>query len=205
VTSTAPGRRERKKAATRQALADAALAMFLERGFDRVTVAEVAEAADVSVATLFKYFPSKEALLFDRDADREAELVAAVRDRPTGVSIVDALQAFLTSRIETRTGGADVENLRKFRALVTDTPSLSAYLARMWARHTDALAAAIAAELGLAATPPLVRALAYLAVQAPVVARGAEGDPREQLDAYFTLLRTGWDAQEKALSPMPDG
>jgi MftR C-terminal domain len=86
---------------------------------------------------------------------------------------------------------ADMPPLRRFRTLVTDTPSLSAYLARMWARHTDALAAAIAAELGLAATPPLVRALAYLAVQAPVVARGADGDPREQLDANFTLLRTG--------------
>jgi hypothetical protein len=95
--------------------------------------------------------------------------------------------------------------LRRFRTLVTNTPSLSAHLARMWARHTDALAAAIAGELGLAATPLLVRALAYLAVQAPVVARGADGDPREQLDAYFTLLRTGWDTQEKALSPIPDG
>jgi AcrR family transcriptional regulator len=192
VTSTSPGRRERKKAATRKALADAALALFMDRGFDRVTVAEIADAADVSIATLFKYFPSKEALLFDRDADREAELVAAVRDRPAGVSIIDALQAFLASRIDIGADRPAVENLRRFRALVADTPSLSAYLARMWARHTDALASAISAELGLA-------------VQAPVVARGAEGDPREQLDAYFTLLRTGWDAQQRALSGNPDG
>lgn len=205
MTSTSPGRRERKKAATRKALADAALALFMERGFDRVTVAEIADAADVSIATLFKYFPSKEALLFDRDADREAELVAAVRDRPAGVSIIDALQAFLASRIDIGADRPAVENLRRFRALVADTPSLSAYLARMWARHTDALASAISAELGLASTPPVVRALAYLAVQAPVVARGADGDPSEQLDAYFTLLRTGWDVQQRALSGNPDG
>lgn len=76
------GRRERKKAQTRQALADAALKLFLERGYDEVGVKEVADAADVSVTTLFKYFPSKEALLFDQDDDIEAALVAAVHGRP---------------------------------------------------------------------------------------------------------------------------
>jgi AcrR family transcriptional regulator len=205
TSSTTPGRRERKKAATRKALADAALALFLERGFDQVTVAEVAEAADVSIATLFKYFPSKEALLFDRDTDREAELVAAVRDRAPEVSIIDALQSFLVSRIDAGSDGRNIENLRRFRALVVETPSLSAYLSRTWARHTDALAAVIAAELGLASTPPVVRALASFVVQAPVAARGVDVDPREQLEACFTLLRTGWDAQQEVLSEDPDG
>ncbi|HWO62981.1 MAG TPA: helix-turn-helix domain-containing protein, partial [Umezawaea sp.] len=59
------GRRERKKAATRQALADAALRLFLERGFDAVGVREIADAADVATTTLFKYFPTKESLVFD--------------------------------------------------------------------------------------------------------------------------------------------
>src|SRR3954467_4440710 len=80
----AVGRRERKKAATRQALADAALELFLARGFDNVGVREIAEAADVSTATLFKHFPTKESLVFDLDAEREAALVAAVRDREPG-------------------------------------------------------------------------------------------------------------------------
>jgi AcrR family transcriptional regulator len=201
MTCPPVGRRERKKAATRQALADAALALFLERGFDKVTVAEIAEAADVSTATLFKHFPSKEALLFDRDADRESALVAAVRERPQGTSILDALQAFLITRLEDRADGGvdtpDVEGLRRFRALVVETPGLMAYAARMWARHADALADAIAAELGLADIPPVVRAFAHLVVQAPGAARG-EG-ARERLDAYFDLLRTGWDAQQDAL------
>ena len=66
------GRRERKKAQTRRALADAAMRLFTERGYDNVGVREVAEEADVAVTTLFKRFPSKEALVFDGDADREA-------------------------------------------------------------------------------------------------------------------------------------
>ena len=200
MTSTEPGRRERKKAATRQALADAALRLFLERGFDRVTVTEVAEAADVSVATLFKHFPSKEALLFDRETDREQALTAAVRERAPGVSILDALRALFLDRAHARPGGHGDPDFRRFRALVAGTPSLREYWARMWVRHTDALAGAIADELGLAAPTPVVRALAQLVVQAPGAARAADVDPGEQLEAYFTLLRTGWDAQEAALT-----
>src|SRR4051794_41350410 len=82
------GRRERKKAATRRALADAALELFLERGYDDVTVAEIAEAADVSVTTLFNHFPGgKPALVFDEAQAREDALVAAVRDRPEGTGL----------------------------------------------------------------------------------------------------------------------
>ena len=64
--TTTVGRRERKKAQTRQALTDAALRLFLEHGYDAVTVAQIAEAADVSIATVFKHVPDgKEALIFD--------------------------------------------------------------------------------------------------------------------------------------------
>ncbi|WP_280454554.1 TetR/AcrR family transcriptional regulator, partial [Nocardia brasiliensis] len=70
---TEPGRRERKKAANRQALADAALRLFLERGYDAVGVREIADAADVSVATLFKHFPGgKEALVVGQGGGRGA-------------------------------------------------------------------------------------------------------------------------------------
>lgn len=72
----AVGRRERKKAATRQAIADAALELFLEHGFDRVSVRDVAEKADVSTTTLFAHFPSKESLVFDREEDVDARLRA---------------------------------------------------------------------------------------------------------------------------------
>ncbi len=76
------GRRERKKAATRRAIADAALRLFLERGYDAVGIREIADAADVSTTTLFKHFPVKEALVFDEDDDQEERLLTAVRERP---------------------------------------------------------------------------------------------------------------------------
>jgi hypothetical protein len=73
----------------------------------------------------------------------------------------------------------------------------------MWARHTGAVARAIAEDLGLPEPSPTVRALAYLVVQAPGVGRGADADPHEQLDAYFDLLGTGWDAQVATLRSDP--
>ncbi len=90
MADTTTGRRERKKAQTRQALADAAVRLFTERGFDDVGVREVAEAADVSLSTLFKHFPSKEALVFDLDTDIESALVAAIRDRDPGKPVLHA-------------------------------------------------------------------------------------------------------------------
>lgn len=90
-----PGRRERKKAATRQALSDAALRLFLEKGFDRVKVAEIAAAADTALTTLFAHFPGgKEAIVLEDGAEREAALTAAVRGRAGGVSVLEALRAF---------------------------------------------------------------------------------------------------------------
>ncbi|MFE0024869.1 TetR/AcrR family transcriptional regulator, partial [Amycolatopsis sp. NPDC059021] len=94
-----PGRRERKKAATRKALSDAALKLFLARGFDNVTVAEIADAADTAVSTLFAHFPGgKEALVLGDGGEREAALTAAVRERAEGTSILDALRDFLATR-----------------------------------------------------------------------------------------------------------
>ena len=86
------GLRERKKRATRQLIADVATGLFVQRGFDEVTVAEVAEAAGVSKMTVFNYFPRKEDLFLDRHADRLADLVSAVRSRPAGVSAAGALR-----------------------------------------------------------------------------------------------------------------
>lgn len=80
----AMGLRETKKRQTRTAIADAALGLFLERGFDRVTVAEVARQAGVSTNTVFNYFPAKEDLFFDRQEEVEGRLAALVRDRAPG-------------------------------------------------------------------------------------------------------------------------
>lgn len=89
------GRRERKKAATREAISDVATQLFMERGFDRVTVAEVAEAADVSIKTVFNHFGSKEDLFLDREAEVRQGIVDAVAARPPGQSVTGALRVLL--------------------------------------------------------------------------------------------------------------
>ena len=126
-----PGRRERKKAATRKAIADTALRMFLERGYDAVGIREIAAAADVAITTLFAHFPSKEALVFDEDQKREDRLIRAVTGREPGRSIPQALrqQLHVTVREFARPGAAP------FWRLVDSSPALREYASTMWLRH----------------------------------------------------------------------
>ncbi|MEU5209123.1 TetR family transcriptional regulator [Streptomyces sp. NPDC020742] len=188
VEQPPPGRRERKKARTRQALADAALRLFLERGYDQVGVKDVAEAADVSVTTLFKHFPSKEALVFDQDAEQRAALLAAVRERADGTTVLDALRTHLRALL---VGVHEAPGFREFRALVEGTPALTEYAHRMWLRHEEALAGALTEEVGGAADEVAVRSLAHFVLAAPRLAGGC-ADPGAALDAVFVRLRQGW-------------
>src|SRR3954469_18157698 len=91
----AGGLRERKKEETRRRIAQTARELFVERGFDRVTVDEVARAADVSQKTVFNYFPTKEDLFYWRMESFEEELLAAVRGRAEGESVIAAFGRFL--------------------------------------------------------------------------------------------------------------
>src|SRR5919201_6303830 len=93
--SRAAGLRERKKRQTRQLIADTARRLFAERGFEAVTVAEVARAADVSEATVFNYFPTKEDLFYSGMETFEALLVEAVRARSAGETVLRAFQRFV--------------------------------------------------------------------------------------------------------------
>ena len=187
--TTATGRRERKKAATRTAISDAALRLFLERGYDQVGVKEVADAADVAVTTLFQHFPSKEALVFDEDGDREQALVAAVTERLATQSVIDAVQGYYDrSQSLTLDPG-----LRNFLHLVQSTPALREYSRRMWTRHENALARAIVATqpASSAATGIAAAALARFILEGLHLA-GEQPHPREALTETFGLLRTGW-------------
>ncbi|MFI2612776.1 TetR/AcrR family transcriptional regulator [Kitasatospora sp. NPDC018619] len=185
------GRRERKKAATRQAIADAALRLFLERGYDAVGIREIADAADVSTTTLFKHFPVKEALVFDEDAEQETRLLAAVRDRPEGWSIPAALREHaLTARLACGDGDA---RFTAFVEMVTGTPALRDYAQKMWLRHATALARVIAEESGLPAGDPACTALAHFALEVPRAAY-AHDDPRQAVTRAFELLEHGWSA-----------
>jgi AcrR family transcriptional regulator len=86
------GLRETKKQQTRTAIADAALPLFLERGFDQVTVAEVARHAGVSTNTVFNYFPTKEDLFFGRQAEVEGHLATLVRNRAPSACPVETIR-----------------------------------------------------------------------------------------------------------------
>ncbi|HEY2062384.1 TetR family transcriptional regulator [Amycolatopsis sp. NBC_01480] len=184
------GRRERKKAATRQALSSAALRLFLERGFDKVTVAQVAEAADAAVTTLFAHFPGgKEALILGDGAERAAALTAAVRERAPDASILDALQAFLVTR-----GPFDPRPSPEFRRrtdLVMRTPALRAYARKLWTENETVLAAVIAEAAGKAADDLSARVLARYVLEVPDLA-ALEPDPRHALETAFDHLRQGW-------------
>lgn len=179
------GRRERKKAQTRQALADAALELFLARGYDEVGVKEVADAADVSVTTLFKYFPSKEALLFDQDDDIEAALVEAVRGRPPGHTIVDALRKHMLQ--DSADGGPSPEFIR----LIESTPVLRDYARRMWMRHETALARAIAEEMNAPEDDVSCASLARFALASRELIVAHE-NPRRAAEEIFGNLGRGW-------------
>jgi AcrR family transcriptional regulator len=187
---TTIGRRERRKVQTRQALADAALQLFLENGYDRVTVTQIAEAADVSLATLFKHVPDgKEALIFDDGAERREAMVAAVRGRPAGVSVLGALHTFLAGR---GTFATDMPaDVRRKRDLIVSTPALTGYQRKLWLRGEGPLAETIAAESGREPGAPEVRALARYVLEIPDLI-SLDTDPRTSLDAVFRLLEEGW-------------
>src|SRR4051812_50203383 len=91
MAATTEGLRERKKRQTRETIAHAAMALFAAHGFDAVTVADVARAADVSEKTVFNYFPAKEDLVLHGGEERRAALLQAVRSRPAGPCVVRPL------------------------------------------------------------------------------------------------------------------
>lgn len=201
MTGTTAGRRERKKAQTRQALTDAAVRLFTERGFDNVGVREVAEAADVSLSTLFKHFPSKEALVFDLDTDMESALVAAVRDRASGQPVLHALRDHM---VRTRTA---VRTDDPTFVLIESTPALRDYARRMWLRHESTLAAVLAQATGLAPQDPAIAGLARFTLEAPSIARASE-DPARTMRDLFTLLEHGWAAtpwRDRKTAPVRTG
>lgn len=138
-----PGLRERKKASNRRRVAGVAFQLFLERGFDAVTVADVAAAAEVSVTTLFSYFPTKESLVFDVEQMESQALVESVRSRPPGTSVVAAVEAHAVRAVEASFAG-NVALRPLFVRLLVDTPSIQLHMHRvMQQRWQPDLAAAL--------------------------------------------------------------
>ncbi len=139
------GLRESKKLRTRQEIADQAMRLFVQRGFDHVTVAEVAAAAGVSEKTVFNYFPTKEDLFFDEVPDREAAIAEAIRGRAAGESILAALRRLQTAECPRLTS----PGFATFARVIEESPALQLKELDVMARFVQVLATAIEAELGV--------------------------------------------------------
>jgi AcrR family transcriptional regulator len=151
--TTELGLRERKKQRTRRQIAETAWRLFAERGFDQVPVAEIARDAEVSEATVFNYFPTKEDLVFHRMEEFEQELLDALRSRDTGESIVHAFGRFVLKPrcfLASSDPEAD-EGMRSAARVITGSQALLAREREILESYTDSLAALVATERGISA------------------------------------------------------
>jgi AcrR family transcriptional regulator len=150
------GLREEKKQATRTAIADAALGLFLEHGFDRVTVADVARLVRVSVNTVFNYFPTKEDLFFDRQDEVTQRLPAAIRARAAGESAVDAVRRAFLAELDRDEATLGLHpGIAPFWRVVEESAALQARLRQMRDRSEEILAETLRAETGAPPADPM--------------------------------------------------
>jgi AcrR family transcriptional regulator len=181
------GLRERKKQQTREDIARAAMKLFTKRGFDAVTVAEVADAAGVSEKTVFNYFPAKEDLAFPHGARRFELMVDAIHNRPPGASIVDPFRA-VTEEMLDRVENGPVEDFVARPRLVMGSQALRDRLFVWWEQEAALLAPIVAEAAG--ADPD--------DVAAAVVARTLAWTHRTTFRAAFTRLLDGEDPKRVA-------
>ncbi|MEU1009349.1 helix-turn-helix domain-containing protein [Streptomyces sp. NPDC005890] len=152
----AEGLRERKKRQTRQYISDVATGLFLERGFEAVTVAEIAEAANVSVNTVYNYFPAKEDLFLDRSAGMVDRLARWVRGRDAGESAARAVLRELRGEVEAVSPRVGLmEGYDRFMRVIHEAPPLRSRLWSLQQEIHDTLEAALREETGAAADDPL--------------------------------------------------
>ena len=203
--ASVPGLRERKKQQTRQQIFDAASRLFEAKGFDRVSVAEIARAADVSEVTVFNYFPTKEDLFYGGMEFFEEQLIESVRSRPKGEPAVKAFRRRLLAgaeRLETRQSARAISTAAK---LVSASPSLVAREREIVERYTARLADLLAEETGAdpADVEPVSVASALMATHRTLVAHvrlrvvagrrgaGLADDYRSQARRAFARLDRG--------------
>jgi AcrR family transcriptional regulator len=201
------GLRERKKLKTREAIAHAAAELFARHGFESVTVDDVARAAEVSRQTVFNYFPSKEQMLFDRDAEVQAALLRAIGDRAPGASLVGVFRAH-TRAFWSRLGVVLKDGpLRPgFWEIVQASPALRDYAEVTFARHAQSVAAALAAERDLPEDDPICHSLArtLCGVNAAILTCGLHrlirgDDPQDLIGEMLSQADRAYDMLEGGL------
>jgi len=143
------GLRARKKHQTRELIADAARRLFAERGFDAVTVAQVARAANVSEVTVFNYFPTKEELFYGGMQFFEEKLLDAVRTRPSGESVLEAFRRPVFEGLTRLATSESADAIMAAGNLIAASPTLEAHEREIVARYTRLLAEQLAEEAGV--------------------------------------------------------
>lgn len=155
--------RSRKRLATRQSISDAATRLFLDRGFDQVTVDEIAAAADVGRMTVFNHFPRKEDMFFDRDEEGRAMLRAALRARDAGVAPVEALRLFAHRLVADRHPAVNFSARSEgFILTVEASDTLMARARAIRGELTQLITLALAEGAGREATDPAAELAASL-------------------------------------------
>ena len=202
MSSEPTGLRERKKREVRARIADTALRLFADKGFDRTTVAEVAEAADVSVKTVFNYFPAKEDLFFDRAEEVEQRWLDAVADREPGESVLAGLRRRSLFRFRDHPTGPTTQ----FRRVMAGSAALQGRGQQMWAAHEDAIATALTGLLGAGPADPTPQILAHQVLSIhPLALRMAElwaqqGLSGDQVrERVLDLINRSFDILEQGL------
>jgi AcrR family transcriptional regulator len=199
------GLRERKKARARETIAATAIRLFLESGFDQVSITDIAREAEVARRTLFHYFPTKEDLVLQRFADHEDEAARIVRARRPDQPPLDALREALLDSLRQRdpnTGLNDEPEIMAFLRLISSTESLAARLLRYTSRGMDTLAEALresgvdplTARLAAAQVIVVQRELSAMNQQCLVNGESAADRYPEAVratDHAFDLLRDG--------------
>jgi AcrR family transcriptional regulator len=206
--TAALGLRERKKQRTRQLISETARRLFSERGFEQVSVAEIAREADVSEQTVFNYFPSKEDLVYSGLETFEDQLLSAIRERAPGQTVIAAFGEFILEPRGLLAANDDTaaRQLIAVTRMIAASPALRVREQQILARYTDTLAQLIADETGARAGDlrPYVVANALIGVHRALITY-----VREQLEAGTTdrrrLARQVRQRGQNALALLADG
>jgi AcrR family transcriptional regulator len=198
------GLRESKKLQTRQAIAATGMRLFVTRGFDHVTVGEIAREAGVSEKTVFNYFPTKEDIFFDEVPERLEALTDAVRTRRSGQSLIETMHQLHAKQC----GRLASPGFAQFSRTIAESPALQAKETEVMAQFTDHLAATIREELGIHAADAQIAANLLMSVHwqffrnARTHALAGRSGPttvrhlRRDLDRAYRLLEHGLGALE---------
>ncbi|MEW6582829.1 MAG: TetR family transcriptional regulator, partial [Actinomycetota bacterium] len=199
-----PGLRERVKARTREELIDAAFSLFAERGFDAVTVDDIAARADVSPRTFFRYFPVKEDVVLARMEDHTARLVEGLAARPASEPPLVALREALRAPLEELQATPQLCGVLK---MVKSHPGVQAHDLARRTRTEVALAEALAERMGMDARSdprPLLIATTFMAGVGATVSAwlddGSPGDLDARVDAFTDLMRGGFEPRRRGRS-----